>query len=517
LTNKNIYLSQVSQTLPRLLSLFDADQTSDSYGMGDRYHWAWGLIDFGNGSYQGAANGLAHLWKNGLWNYPTEKNIFLTRIDSLFTAAKKLTYKDGSLEEAFPHEGSYCVTALVAFDLLCAAGLLQDEVEKDMYVKWLAIIEPMIGYLIKADETHAMISNHLATAVAALVRWKKQTNEDKGEKKAKELMDRILCHQSVEGWFKEYDGADPGYQTLCTYYLADVHVNRPDYQLLEPLRRSVQFVWHFAHPDGSFGGIYGSRSTRFYFPAGFELLSREIPEARALSLYMLESIQQNTVVGLTSMDESNLIPMFNAYCRAAAEHASYADGNLPVIPFKRLQQQVGFPGAGIFVNGGDGFYSIINVNKGGVVMHFRDNKLAVHDVGVAVKNTSGKYGSSQTFTIDNNTEITDQHITVTAAIGPMPKQLPTPFQFLVLRVLGMTMFRFSSLREWFKRVLVKLLITKKKVWPASNTRRIEFGYDLTITDSVKMPAGYSLVKDPGCFVSIHMASQGYWQIQDEIK
>ena len=28
---------------------------------------------------------------------------------------------------AFPNEGSYCVTALVAFDLLCAADLLRDD------------------------------------------------------------------------------------------------------------------------------------------------------------------------------------------------------------------------------------------------------------------------------------------------------------------------------------------------------------------------------------------------------
>jgi hypothetical protein len=512
---RNPYLGQIQYTIPRLLALYDNDATSFSYGMGDRYYWAWGLIDFGNGSYQGAANGLAHLWKNGMWNYATDKKIFHKRINAIFTAARKLTYNDGSLEEAFPREGSYCVTALVAFDLLCAAELLQHEVERNIYEKWLAIINPMINYLIKADETHAIISNHLATAIAALVRWKKQTGEDKGEKKARKLMDRILDNQSIEGWFKEYDGADPGYQTLCTYYLADVHINRPDYKLLEPLRKSVQFLWYFAHPDGSFGGIYGSRSTRFYFPAGLELLAAEIPEAKALTVYMRESILQNTVVGLNSMDESNLIPMFNAYCRAATVYATYESEILPVLPFHQHKKK-NFPKAGLFIDSGQGYYSIINVNKGGVVMHFRDNKLAIYDVGVAVKNTSGKFGSTQLFTNENIVDIIDQEIIVTAVIGPMPKQLPSPFQFIVLRILGMTMFRFPALREWFKRVLVKLLITKKKIWPASNTRRIRLGYNLTVTDDLKVPAGYSLVKDTGYFVSIHMASQGYWQIQDEI-
>ena len=88
------------------------------------------------------------------------------------------------------------------------------------------------------------------------------TNEcDDG--RVRELLDRILKHQSAEGWFKEYEGADPGYQSLCTYYLADVHRMRPNFDLADPLRESVRFLWHFAHPDGSFGGIYGSRNTRF--------------------------------------------------------------------------------------------------------------------------------------------------------------------------------------------------------------------------------------------------------------
>jgi hypothetical protein len=516
MTSANPYLPQIQSTLPRLLALYDSDITSPSYGMGDRYHWAWGLIDFGNGSYQGAANGLAHLWKNKLWKYPTDKEVFYKRIDSFFTAARTLTYNDGSLEEAFPHEGSYCVTALVAFDLLCAVELLQDEVPENVYRNWLDIIAPLIEYLITADETHALISNHLATAVAALVRWEKQTGEDKGEGKAKELMERILNNQSVEGWFKEYDGADPGYQTLCTYYLADVHLNRPDYKLLQPLRKSIQFLWYFSHPDGSFGGIYGSRNTRFYFPAGLELLADEIPEAKVLAVYMRESIMRNTVVGLNSMDESNLIPMFNAYCRAAAVYKPTTDEVLPTLPFQQ-SQSIAFPQTGIVIDAGPRHYTIINLNKGGVVMHFKDGRNALYDVGVAVKKPSGKLGSTQTFTTENIVNIANKEITVKAAIRPMPKQLPSPFQFVLIRMLGMTIFRFPTLREWFKRILVRLLITKKSKWPASNTRKIELGYDLVINDHLTSLKGYTVLQNAGSFISIHMASQGYWQIQDEEK
>ena len=50
--SSNPYLKEIRANLPRLLSLFDNDRTSFSYGIGDRYHWAWGLIDFGNGTFQ---------------------------------------------------------------------------------------------------------------------------------------------------------------------------------------------------------------------------------------------------------------------------------------------------------------------------------------------------------------------------------------------------------------------------------------------------------------------------------
>ena len=109
----NPYLDQIHRNLPRLLALFDSDQTNISFGMGDRYYWAWGLIDFGNGTFQGAAHGISRLWRAGLWSYQTPKEQFIARINALFIGAGQLTRKDGSLEEAFPKEGSYCVTALV--------------------------------------------------------------------------------------------------------------------------------------------------------------------------------------------------------------------------------------------------------------------------------------------------------------------------------------------------------------------------------------------------------------------
>lgn len=514
----NPYLDEINRNLPRLLALFDSDLTSRSHGMGDRYHWAWGLIDFGNGTFQGAVHGMARLWSAGLWPYPTTAPLFLGRIDALFEAARRLTRKDGSLEEAFPHEGSYCVTALVAFDLLCAIDLLNTDANDSRQQRWRTIVAPMIAYLISADETHALISNHLSTAVAALLRWHQLTGDKEAERKARAQLDKILQHQSDEGWFKEYEGADPGYQSLCTYYLADVHQLRPDWGLSEPLLRSVQFLWHFAHPDGSFAGLYGSRSTRFYYPAGVVALAKEIAEAEALSAFMANSIAHQRVVTLSAIDEPNLIPMFNAYAWAAvmvnrATTVSSA-ATLPCNDTQPLRQH--FPQAGLWVDRGPAHYTLINTHKGGVVYHFRQGHPPMIDAGVVVCDVKGRYGSSQALDQRNRVQQQGDQLEIFATITAMPKQMPSPFQFMVLRGLCLTVFRFAPLREWIKQQLVRILITRRQHWPVHNHRTITLGEALKIEDQTNLRTGYKVIYKAGSFVPIHMASQGYWQIQDEL-
>jgi hypothetical protein len=512
-----IYLHEIRANLPRLLALIDRDQTSQSYGMGDRCYWAWGLIDFGNATFQGMANGFARLWHHGLWPYRTHKSHFIERIDSLFLGAAKLTRSDGSLEEAFPREGSFCVTALVAFDLLVALDLLEKHIDEVTRKNWLDTIRPMVDFLLRAEETHATISNHLATAVAALVRWHKISGDALAEARARQLLNCILESQSEEGWFLEYQGADPGYQSLCTCYLADTHQLRPDWQLLEPLRKSVQFIWYFAHPDGSFGGIYGSRNTRFFYPAGLLALGDEIPEAAALAAFMAKSISSQRVVTLSSIDELNLVPTFNNYCWAAAlaSKSIAQPDTLPILPaLVRSPMRLHYYQAGLVLDRGEDHYTIVATCKGGVVYHFVSGKQSVIDAGIVVRNNKGKLGSSQG---NSQVEFKEEGgtLAIVADITPMPKMLPEPWHFLILRLMCFTVFRSPKLRECVKQFLVRLLITGSAPWSLKNRRTIQLGMDLAIHDETEFSAGYERVDLGHEFVPIHMASQGYWQLQDE--
>lgn len=514
----NPYLQQVHEVLPRLLALYDSNPVSTTYGMGDRYRWAWKLIDFGNGTFQGAAHGLARLLRHGLLPDWLERKAVLRRIDAMFVATAALTRQNGSLEEAFPYESSFCVTALVAFDLLSAIEQLDDTLLPDQRARWVEIVRPMIGFLHRADEHHAFISNHLATAAAALFKWSALTGGH-GRERGAEILQRILGSQHAEGWFREYEGADPGYQTLCTYYLADLHRLCPDLKLAEPLTRSLRFLWYFAHPDGSFGGCYGSRNTRFFYPSGVEALADQAPEAASLASFMRASIARASTVTLTVMDEPNLVPMFNAYCWAAElverRGLTSAVVELPCIGTGAWQHQ--FPAAGLVIDKSASHYTVISWHKGGVCYrHSVDGGGAMIDTGVVGRSARGELFSTQTYHRDNTVEVGTDTITVSARLSAVGQRLPTPFQFWVLRLLNLTIMRNLAVGNWIKKLLVRLLITGKRTAAGVNRRVIRLGAEFGISDDWQ-GAAPSLerlaVEQP--FSAVHMASQGYWQRQDE--
>lgn len=515
-SRSNPYRAQIDAVLPRLLSLFDVNPISPTLGLGDRFHWAWKLIDFGNGTFQGAAHGLARLMVNDLLPAFVAPSAALRRIDAMFEAADRLRRPNGSFEEAFPHENSFCVTALVAFDLLSAIDLLRLVWSPNQRDRGLAIVAPMIRFLERSDETHAFISNHLATAAAAHFHWARQTGGTTSIH-GRRLLDRILAAQSSEGWYREYEGADPGYQTLCLHYLADIHQHHPELDLQSSLGRSLAFLWHFLHPDGSFGGVYGSRNTRFVYPGGIEHLADQIPEARALARATRDSIADHRVVTLDAMDAPNLIPMFNSYCWAATQ--SLADTpDEPALPARRAEPfRIRFPQAGLVIDGGPRHYTIVATHKGGVVYHFDKTSGRRHvDSGVVARSPRGRLFSNQSHDAGNRADLDRDVLVIDSPMSEVRGRLPTPLDFVILRILNLTLMRNGLFSRWIKKALVRLLITGKTLARCRNRRVVRLGAGLAIEDRFEENADrLEPVPTAGEFGVIHMASQGYWQRTDD--
>ena len=522
MSSSNIYLQEAQLNIPRLLTLFNTNPISPSYGEGDRFRWAWKLIDFGNGTFQGAANGLARLRIAGLLPNGMDPRAIDRRIAACFIGAERLRRRNGSMEEAFPYESSFCVTALVAYDLLTSIELQKNLLSDKERDERLRVVAPMIHFLHKADEHHAFISNHLATAAVALYKWHTLTGEN-GENRGWSFLNRTFKHQSEEGWFEEYGGADPGYQSLCTYYLSDLHRLRPDLNLGPNLYRSMRFLWHFAHPDGSFGGIYGSRHTRFYCPAGIEYLGRECPEAVKLAAFMRDSIANQTTVTLSAMDAPNLVPMFNAYAWAATLCNSGSDQKVTAeglsLPAFRQFYKAEFPNAGLYIRSDKAGYSVVNVDKGGALLYYSHGTGYVTvNGGVVARDPKGGIFSTQALRPGRKIEIYTDSIVVTSPFYPMHHRLPKPWQFVLFRFLNVTAMRSLWVGNLLKRLLVRLMITGGRPGKSRIRRTITWSEKgAEITDKWELTKTERLIPVDVCgdFSTIHMASQGYWQKQDD--
>ncbi|MDZ7601328.1 MAG: hypothetical protein U1A06_08155, partial [Hoeflea sp.] len=295
----NAYALEIDAALPRILALADRDPLSLTRGIGDRRFWAWKLADFANGTLQGPVNGLSALLEMDAFGPAVDPARIRALVGTMLAATPRLMRADGSFEEALPFEQSYCVTALVLYDHLCAVERLAGA-DPDRAREQSAALAPAARFLVRRDETHGFISNHLATAAAALLRWDRLHGDAAARRKAEELISRILDRQSPEGWFDEYGGADPGYQTLCMTHLADAAALLDAPRLWEALDRGARFLSHFAHPDGSFGGIYGSRATRIYYPAAMELIAERFAHAGALARWMRPAIARQAPVTLSA-------------------------------------------------------------------------------------------------------------------------------------------------------------------------------------------------------------------------
>ena len=152
MNDRNPYLYIIYSIIPRLLALYDNDQTSHTYGVGDRYRWAWKLIDFGNATFQGAAHGLSRLLVNNMLPEYFSARAVISRIDAMFFGVESLRYANGSLEEAFPYESSFSVSALIAYDLLSSVELLSSYIDAQTRTRFLKVIAPIINFLHQADE-----------------------------------------------------------------------------------------------------------------------------------------------------------------------------------------------------------------------------------------------------------------------------------------------------------------------------------------------------------------------------
>ena len=497
----------------RALAEQDANPYSPTAGCFDRRYWAWKLVDFPEATFQRLVLPLAQLYRDPRSRFHRQPEV-LTAIRSGIAYAGTIQHANGSFDQAFPFEQSYGATAFLLYPLLEAANLVDEHLDADERVRVQRTCRQAAEFLSTHAERHGVIANHLAGAALALATAADTFAERRFDTAASELVRFLMSRQSREGWFPEYDGADPGYQTLCVDYLSAYAARRPSDGVAAALERAISFLQWFVHPDGTFGGIYGSRRTSVVYLGGLARLAPASPVAGAIFETLAATMSRSDSVAPSAVDIGNLAPLLTSTV-SALQLAQGGLGAAATLPVANPAPRIDFPEAGLFVRSTPEHYAVIGVANGGTVTVFSRTakKLLIDDGGYVAEYPDGARITTQATDPDRRATMDGTAIVLAAPFVRMGGALPSPARFGILRLLNLTVMRSITLGNWVKRRLVRLLMSDRGEVPIRLQRRIVVDEGVRIEDRIENPTGIVLNWMTGGrpFSSIHMASAGYAQ------
>ena len=384
--SRNRYLDLALPYVPRILHLLDQNPYSPSYGSFDRSFWHYRTMDFPCGMSQEMVLLLALVYKNEFENNPFHG---LARIRELSEAAirfmLKSSHPDGTCDDYFPFEramGALVFSLYASTESYLTLGMKDDEIASFFLRR--------VRHLERENET-GRLGNH--QALAALAAY--NTYLITGDERAREVADQrqaltLSWQHPEEGWIQEYEGADPGYHTCSIDFLAKLRRKMLDHgesddALLEGLLKAVDFSWNFIHPDGSYGGEYGSRNTFHFYPHGFELLAPLSEKAGQIADAFLEGSGK----GKRYHNDDDRMTAHYAYNFLQAWEDRIPQRPPPLSESRRKGETIWLRDSGLIVsrNGREweekgGIHLVCNLHKGGVLKAFDARGPIASDTGL---------------------------------------------------------------------------------------------------------------------------------------
>lgn len=477
--HRDWYLFEAVRAVPRILLMLDRNPLSPTYGCFDREYWHYRTADFPCGMNEEFCLVPALAWatehpQNPFFNNPRLRELVVAAL----RFAAKAAHQDGSCDDYFPFERARGATAFSLYAATESSLLLglKDEALLSFFARraeWLM-----------SHKESGRLANHQALAALALQNVYALTGESRFHGGMERLRDLALSWQHAEGWFQEYEGADPGYQTCTISFLATLRQKTDDASLDEPLNRAVAFAAHFMHPDGSYGGEYGSRNTYHFYPHGFELMAGQNAEAlQVAELYLRRGLPRRA----RYFNDDNRMCAHYVYewFQAWRDYAPVPGrGQVACLSAPRTSW---FPAAGLLVRRDASHCVVAATNKGGVLKVTGPEGVVLSDTGVMVKLEDGTVLVSHLVNPENEAHWNPETGELTARGRLCRRRAPimTPFKQMVFRLLALTVGRANP--NWLRLLIQKLFITGKAATQASYSRTIRLtGTSLEVVDEIDL-------------------------------
>ncbi len=491
---KNLYLEYALTRIPRLLGSVDRNKLSNTYGCFDRNFWHYRITDLCGGIYQCGVLPLAIVYKHKL---PGNQFYNQTRIKELVYAGIKYTSKilnkEGCADEYYPYERAYGTTAFLLYAFTESMILFEENIFNSLF-------EKMAQWLIK-NEDSGKIANHLAVSAMALLNVSILTKKEIYHKESQKRIKEMLALQSEEGWFLEYHGFDAGYLTLSINFLAKYYQKTNDKNLIPTLSKAIEFSSYFIHPDGSYGGEYGSRGTYHFFPDGFEICGQFNPLSTQISDLYLQGLQNKK--NLFNDDDRGMHHVVYDYLQAYLNFNEKRKGEIIRKDFEKYFSQ-----AKIYISKKEDYYLITSINKGGVFKLFHKEKLVFSDAGLIAKEKSILMSQI----VNNNQVHFNDSIKIKGNFSTISNPILDTKKFIVFRILLITLFQSKTLSKLLKKILTKKLILRNNKSPLQFTRELKLTKKgLEIKDFIKGKIKLKKLYIGTDHTGIYVASSRYYQ------
>jgi len=509
---RELLIREIRENTDRVLALLNRNPLDELCGSFDREYWAWNFKDYANMSLQAGIYLLALLWDTDFAGNRFYKNSALLRsIRKALLFWCRYQKKNGSFDQCYYNEQSYGTTSYTLLAVLNTLSILEKELPGDERTSIHASIDRASDFLLRHSERYGAIANHQAQFMCVMLAINHNQSNPASLRLYAELKHLVAALQSVEGWFKEYDGMDAGYLSQTIYYLARCHEITGDESLLPRLDKAVQFFSHFIHPDGSCGGIYGSRYNENFYPCGFALLRKRSPVAARLLEYCLKV--ENPGVRLCALDPENLIRVMTNYLEALRCGPFDVATDEERLPCEQSYTDVFFREAGIHIKGNSRYYAVISFKRGGCMSVYDKNarEPLFIDPSYAVELADGDRitnGVRQ----DAEYRVTGHGAVLKSRFTRVRIPEYTAVKGFILRLMAFTVLRPLVVNDWFKKMLVRMLITGEEFVPGSLERSIVFFDDhIEIRDEISVQGELvirKILEDPDIRTR-KMASVGY--------
>jgi len=470
--SRDILAHEALKQIPTILTLQDRNRHSPTYGCFDRNYWHYRIIDFPSGMAQEFVLPLALVYALNIPDNPYYQQPSIRDwVEAGIIYAAKSAHADGSCDDYFPYERAGGATAFSLLACLEAYEIsgLENAVARTFFKKradWLA-----------GHQESGRLSNHQALIALCLQLAGRTLGTDRWKKAVAERLEQVLSWQTDEGWFWEYEGCDPGYLTLTISILAQLNQIQPSENIQEALNRSVAFVSNFIHPDGTFGGEYGSRNTYNFFPHGFELIGRSRPEALAINDLFLTSLRNGST---PCYSDDHIISHHTwNYLLAWRDFAPERTA-----PYERHEGRRYFPIAQLLVERQGAITLFAALNKGGVFKAFRGDNLICSDTQFSVQTRGLSPRNAVGHLVGDYTPVLElASVTVSGSLGWAKQTRMTMTNLIGLRLVMASFGRFFP--NLIRRLLQRILITGKSTAPYQFKRTFNWDDgDLIIEDEL---------------------------------